>query len=396
MELSWPAAISNCGGRVTYRVHRSTAIPFTPAPENLIASGLETTSYSDHSSLADGTTYHYVVRAVESSNGADDGNEVTLAGSPTGPSGSGTWTDDAGDAGAAALVPTSPWSVLPTGGKTGPKVYATGTYPNGVCAALTTPEIRVGTGSVLSFAAKYDIETSWDAGVVEVAVGPSYSSWSRLTTVNYPDSLLNTGNACGFPTSFTGTVFSKNYTTPVYPASPYSGSLAAYAGRDIKLRFRLGADSTGNGKGWWIDDVAVTDAVFRQVCAAGTAPNPKEPGGPASPMTVSRASAGTAVDLAYGPGCGTLDNAVYWGAGPIAGSPAWSGAACAVGNTGEASFDPGDPSPGGFLYFVIVGQNGASEGSYGTGFDGVSEAERTEAVGIGACDKPQDLTGACP
>jgi len=113
-------------------------------------------------------------------------------------------------------------------------------------------------------------------------------------------------------------------------------------------------------------------------------------------MTASRAESGSAIDLAYGPGCGALDNAVFWGSGPIAGSPAWTGAACAVGNTGEASFDPGDPSPGGFLYFVIVGQNGASEGSYGTGFDGVSEAERTEAVGIGACDKPQDLTGACP
>ena len=44
------------------------------------------------------------------------------------------------------------------------------------------------------------------------------------------------------------------------------------------------------------------------------------------------------------------------------------------------------------FYFVIVGQNSTKEGSYGTG----SNAERREAVGVGTCDRPLDLTGACP
>jgi hypothetical protein len=39
-----------------------------------------------------------------------------------------------------------------------------------------------------------------------------------------------------------------------------------------------------------------------------------------------------------------------------------------------------------------VGQNATKEGSYGTGTAG----ERAEAIGIGACDKPRDLTGTCP
>jgi hypothetical protein len=55
-------------------------------------------------------------------------------------------------------------------------------------------------------------------------------------------------------------------------------------------------------------------------------------------------------------------------------------------------FDPGDPPLGGLLYFVIVGQNAANEGSYGPATSG----ERPEAVGVGVCDKPQILTGTCP
>ncbi len=397
LSLSWTAAATRCGGSVTYKVHRSTTPSFTPDGSNVIASGLGTTSYTDHDALADGTTYYYVVRAVDASNGSDDGNVKTLSGSPTGETASGTWTDDAGDTGTAALVLSSPWTVLPTGGKTGPKVYATGTYANNLCAALTTPTLSVQSNAVLTFASKYDIETNWDAGIVEVAQGPTFSTWSRLTTVNYADALQNTGNACGFPKSVTGTVFSHYYTPPTYRSQGYTGSLAAYAGTDIKLRWRISSDLSGAGTGWWVDDIAVTNVVFRQVCAAGSAANPKEASPDGSPMTASRAATGTGVNMTYAPGCGTLENAVYWGTWPIAPSPNWTNAACSVGNTGQASFDPGDPSPGGGLfYFVIVGQNATKEGSYGMFFDGVSLAERPEAVGIGACDKPQDLTGVCP
>jgi hypothetical protein len=395
-DLSWSPATAWCGGQVTYRVYRSTTSPFTPSPGNMIASGLQTTQFTDHNALQNGVTYYYMVRAVDSFNGAEDENTIIRSAAPTGPFSTGTWTDDAGDTGAAQLATSPPWSVLSTGGKTGPKVYATGAYADNLCSALTSPVISIQSNSVLSFASKYDIEADWDAGIVEIAQGPAFDTWSKLTTVNYPDSLLNTGNACGFPTSLPGTVFSRYYTTPTYSPSGYSGSLAAYAGRDIKLRWRISSDSTGNGKGWWVDDIAVTNAVFRQVCASGSAPNPKEVSPDGALMTVSRAGATTALDVGYTPGCGTLNNAIYWGTGPITGAPGWTAAACAVGNTGRASFDPGDPPAGGFYYFVIAGQNATKEGSYGQSFDGISGHERPEAVGVGACDKPQDLAGVCP
>jgi hypothetical protein len=397
MDLSWEAASPRCGGAVTYSVHRSTLPSFVPDASNRIASGLTTTAYSDTSALADGTTYYYLVRSVDTGNGADDGNSVVLSSAPTGPVASGTWTDDAGDTETAKLELASPWSVLATGGKAFPKAYATGNYANSLCAAVTTPVIYVQSTSVLSFASKYDIESNWDAGIVEVAQGPTFGTWTRLTTVNYPDSLLNTGNACGFPKSYGATVFSRTYATPAYPVSDYTGSLAAFAGKDIKLRWRISSDATGTGKGWWVDDIAVTNATFNQTCATATPTSgPLEVSPDPWPMLASRPAAGTAVELTYTPACRATNDAVYWGYGPIAGSPSWTNAACALGISGAASFDPGDPAPGTFVYFVIVGQNATWEGSYGHALTGTGPVERPEAVGVGGCDLPQDLTGVCP
>jgi len=390
LNLTWPVATTRCGGSVTYRVHRSATAPLIPSAGNLLVSGLSGTSFVDHDALANGASYSYMVRAVDAGNGADDGNAVAVTATPTGVNGFGTWSDNAGDTGAARLTTALPWSILASGGKTAPKVYATGNYVNNTCAALTTPAITLQSGSGLSFASKYDMELDYDVGIVEVATGPAYGTWTRLA-VNYPDDLPNGGNACGIPTSGAGTVFSRTIATPTYPASLYSGSLAAYAGQSVKLRWRFASDGGVVGQGWWIDDIAITNAVLPGVCSAGAPLTPKEPSANGG-MTASRASSGTAVLVSYLPGCGTQDNAVYWGTGPIAGSVVWTNAACAVDNTGHATFDPGDPALDGFFYFVIAGQNGTKEGSYGTGTLG----ERPEAIGIGVCDKPQDLAGTCP
>ena len=386
VTLSWPAAASRCGNGVTFQVYRSATAPFVPSPATLIASGLTGTGFADHDALADGSTYHYIVRAFDAANHADDGNLVRLAAAPTGPFTTGTWSDDAGDLQAAKLNGAAPWSVLPLGGKTNPKVYATGNYQDNTCAALTTPAIQLAAGASLSFASKYDLETNYDAGIVEVAAGPSYASWTKLG-INYPDPLSFLGNACGFQTSGASTVFSRTFATPAYAAAGYSGSLAAYAGQSVKLRWSFSTDGGVVGKGWWVDDIAVANASLPGICSSGQASSPHEPGA----LRASRA-AGTSVQLSYTPGCGTLDNAVYWGAGPIAGGLSWSGAACALGNTGVASFDPGHPAPDSFIYFILAGQNGAAESSYGLATAG----ERTEASGVGACDRPQVLGGSCP
>ena len=119
-------------------------------------------------------------------------------------------------------------------------------------------------------------------------------------------------------------------------------------------------------------------------------------------MTVSRAAGARdggadaeadALDLLYTPGCGATDHVVFWGVTPFTGALSWSGSACSLGTSGTASIDPGNVAPGAAVYFVVVAQTAAAESSYGQDSAG---SERPEAIGIGACDRPRDLTGVCP
>jgi len=394
ISLTWPPAAPRCGGAVTYNVYRSASASFAPGPGNLIASGLTGTAFADHGGLVSATPYWYVVRAVDAGNGSDDGNTVAGSASPTGPDVVGTWTDDAGDTGTARMILASPWAVSATGGHAGPHAYATGAYASFKCVTLTTPAITLTNNSNLSFATKYDMQTYFDGGIVEVSSGgPGLDSgtWTPLG-VNFPDMLAYEGNACGLPINLQNSVFSHANPSPAYSATPFHAKLGAYSSQVVQIRWRLSSNYVyaPYPAGWWVDDIAVTNAIIPGTCSAGTAPNPKEAGADGA-MRASRL-AGTAIDVAYAPGCGTLDNAVYWGTGPIVGSPVWTSSACALGNTGHATFDPGDPGPDTQIYFVVVGQNATNEGSYGPGAAG----ERPEAIGVGACDKPQVLTGTCP
>jgi hypothetical protein len=84
LDLAWSAATAYCGGPVTYNVYRSTTSGFTPSASNRIATGIAATTYSDIAMLASGTTYYYVVRAVDNANGAEDPNTLQLSGVPYG------------------------------------------------------------------------------------------------------------------------------------------------------------------------------------------------------------------------------------------------------------------------------------------------------------------------
>ncbi|MBZ5640119.1 MAG: hypothetical protein LAO51_15340 [Acidobacteriia bacterium] len=132
------------------------------------------------------------------------------------------------------------------------------------------------------------------------------------------------------------------------------------------------------------------------VCISGTAANPKEASPGDSQMTLGRDSTGTGLDIDYLPACGALDHAVYWGTSPFSGAVSWTASACGLGTTGRTTFDPGTPGPGGFFYFVLVGQDGAEEGSFGQGRGPSGPVERPEAILVGACDRPQSLAGDCP
>jgi hypothetical protein len=76
LDLSWSAAIAECGGPITYNIYRSPVAGFTPSGANLLVSDLPTPNYSDINQLSPSTIYHYVVRAVDTANGIEDSNTV--------------------------------------------------------------------------------------------------------------------------------------------------------------------------------------------------------------------------------------------------------------------------------------------------------------------------------
>jgi hypothetical protein len=108
--------------------------------------------------------------------------------------------------------------------------------------------------------------------------------------------------------------------------------------------------------------------------------------GEASPMLVDYDKVTGAVQLTYTPACDASDNNVYYGDLAGVSTYAYAGVTCSVGNTGSASFDPGLDS----AFFLIVGNNGAEEGSYGIDSSGV---ERPEDGPTPLCDRPQNLGG---
>jgi hypothetical protein len=126
--------------------------------------------------------------------------------------------------------------------------------------------------------------------------------------------------------------------------------------------------------------------------AALASPGPG--GGPGEAALLSLAPAtGTALQVTYAPACGATGHVVYLGTTPIAGALAWQTSFCGLGTSGTATFDPGVPPLGRAFYFVIAGQNGVAEGSYGHNGSG---AELPEIAGVGVCDKPQVIASTCP
>lgn len=252
LELDWsPATEIYCGVSAQYNVYRSLDPEFIPAPENLVAEHLNQTTFLDDELLISGEEYAYIVRAVDTSNGMEDGNLVRRFGVPTGPLVMGTWTDGAGDGGAAQLTPDGPWSIRTDSAHGGSNAYGTGDYGNGTCAAVTTPPLYLNPGAQLSFWSAYQIEENWDKGVVQISADQG-TTWEKVS-VNYPDTVSRTGDACGLPT---GGYFSND---SLVDWAQYSGSLDAWSGQEVLIRWLLSSDGAVTRDGWWVDDISITN-----------------------------------------------------------------------------------------------------------------------------------------
>ncbi|MFL6263299.1 MAG: hypothetical protein ACJ76Y_26690 [Thermoanaerobaculia bacterium] len=273
LTLSWAAATPACAGPVTYNVYRSTTSGFTPGPGNRLASGITGTSYGDTSgTLANGTSFYYVVRAVDVSNGLEEGNTVERGSAPTGAvapvltetfEGAGGfdnpgWTH-------ARLQGANDWSLSTAQSQTPTHSWFSASEGAVAERVLVSPVLNPQAGSMLTFWHTYAFEgvaTCYDGGTLEASTNGG-ASWSVV-----PDAAFQEGG-------FTNTV-SASFANPlagkrawcsgaIGPMTRVTVNLSSYAGSSLQLRWHEGDDSSVGATGWYVDSVSLANV---GVCSA--------------------------------------------------------------------------------------------------------------------------------
>ena len=134
-------------------------------------------------------------------------------------------------------------------------------YRNSTHAALVSPPIQLAAGSPrLDFMHRADFEPDtdvfpdglhyWDSGVIEISDDDGLTWQSLVPEGGYP----------GLITSNTASPFAPD--TPCFVNTdgwePAGADLSAFAGREVRVRFRFGADAYVVGEGWRLDDIALS------------------------------------------------------------------------------------------------------------------------------------------
>jgi hypothetical protein len=312
IRLTWAPATHACANAQTlhYNVYRSPAA--SPSyPGTLI--GTTTGPSFDDLTAASGTAYAYVVRAEEGNEGGTGPNggteesahhPVFFAAASGAPGALGTWTDDGGDGG-GQLSGEPPWQITATQAATGTHSYHNGPdgsdYPNLTCASLVSPALTLGSGSVLSYSARYNLEFEWDGVVVEISTDGG-STWADLpptTPAGYPSTFAQTTsnpvNACGYPRThgaFNGPADNSALTA----WTTYQTNLSpAYDGKTVRVRWRFSSDPGAEFDGFYLDAISVTNVRVPGSCTP--APNNPPTAAITSPASAVQVEAG--VDVAF-------------------------------------------------------------------------------------------------
>jgi hypothetical protein len=344
---------------VRYNVYRGTAPDFVPSAANRVASCIPgPNSYVDTNALTSGTTYYYVVRAEDNSTGNggacggnEEANNVHIAGTAYGPGTQATpglWTDGGGDTTSfLRLNPTGTgntgdpaWRIVRTADDPGANHTPGGDYayrnagpgPNAIygsnqCSVAETPVLTVGSATLnLTYWERHQLEKGWDGVAIEYS--RNGGAW---TDVPAPSNAAGDGcmmsditadyatlectqpagepapiNACGYPT--TKLVITGPSTLPVGDCTTYmTAELTAYGrrchlltgltpGDTIQFRWRFASDPGAEFKGFYLDDIAVTNIRLPNSCTPGGLPTPTA--SPTATATVAPTPTATATATA--------------------------------------------------------------------------------------------------
>jgi len=129
-------------------------------------------------------------------------------------------------------------------------------YPNSANVSLISPyfDLTTVSNAYLKFQMCADFEgtaSRYDGGIIEVSIDDG-ATWQQLDPTNaqgqYDNTISSGSNVLNGKYAFC-------YDTSGWVQKKFD--LSSYFGYVIQLRFRLGSDSSGSGRGWFIDNVTV-------------------------------------------------------------------------------------------------------------------------------------------
>ncbi len=121
--------------------------------------------------------------------------------------------------------------------------------------ALASATFTLPSGSSrLTFRHRYDTESSYDGGVLEIKIGAGaftdiLTAGGSFVSGGYTLT-LDSGNALGARQAWSGN--NGGFTTVVVNLP------AAAAGQNVQLRWRTGTDTGISGLGWWVDSISIS------------------------------------------------------------------------------------------------------------------------------------------
>lgn len=406
LVASWAAATAQCGGPVTYKVYRGTSFPVTPGPLTLVASGISSTSYTD-TSVANATSYYYVVRAVDTANSVEDSNVITSVG--TTPLGAPVATtlyskDFESDSGLAGFEvgtfnggSSADWRGVqsPCTAHSGNHVFrfggstaCTGNYGNNrytFAAPGGTSGITIPTGSNtvrLSFWHLWSFQNGSDGGLFYIST--DNNNFTYITSAAFVSGAYN-GNIGGTPV-FTGA--QATFTESVInldTACNLIGGSSGCAGKTIWIAFTGYSNAFTVSTGWTIDDVQITANVPGS-CTSGSTVKPVPPN-----MLASKS--GAQVNVSWTATCPDAGYNILWGKASQLSSYTLGGSQCAF--SSGSNWSAPDPSALGesFIWWVVVGNDAVStESSWGTD----SSSVERHPTPSGQCSDTAKSPATCP
>lgn len=277
LDLGWAPGTSNCGNGLVYTVYRSEISGFTPDASTLVAENISGTTFSDTDSLEFGHRYLYVVRAVDAGNSSEENNSVEVGGRPTGPVTVADWADDLEAYMAMADAEGAGWGHGAADGADDWDIATGDDHTTGTGNAfvafdagsttdkwMVSQQMVIDASSELSFWHKYEFETGYDGGVLEISLDDG-TTWidlgPQMTAGTYNDTISTSwGNPIGGQQAWSGTQSTFGEVTV---------DLSSYAGETVVIRWRMGCDSGVDGGDWKIDDFFINDAGTGGPCETG-------------------------------------------------------------------------------------------------------------------------------